>query len=65
MGQYWMFLNVDQQLTSGHLGKMGEFFGIDNLDKFLVTVKFPPSALKFKAVVKDDCEASGALISRR
>jgi hypothetical protein len=50
MGQYWMFLNVDQQLSSGHLGKMGEFFGIVGLDKALFVVKFPPSKLRFKAI---------------
>ncbi|TFK61457.1 hypothetical protein BDN72DRAFT_849640 [Pluteus cervinus] len=27
MGQYWMLLNVDKRERSGHLGKLGEFWG--------------------------------------
>lgn len=27
MGQYWVFANLDKKQTSGHLGKLGEFYG--------------------------------------
>ncbi|KAJ3712759.1 hypothetical protein DFJ43DRAFT_1105879 [Lentinula guzmanii] len=44
MGQYWKIINIDYQETTGHLGKLGEFFWYDSdlITSLLIAPVIPP-----------------------
>ncbi|GAW03951.1 hypothetical protein LENED_005706 [Lentinula edodes] len=45
MGQYWAIISIDNRETTGHLGKLGEFFWMpeDSLVSCLTTPVIPSS----------------------
>ena len=46
MGQYWEFVNIDKRLSSGHLGKLGEFFASRTSDELMYLLAIPAVPLK-------------------
>ncbi|GAW08642.1 hypothetical protein LENED_010713 [Lentinula edodes] len=44
MGQYWTLINIDNRESSGHLGKLGEFFwGFNKIITYLLAPNIPTS----------------------
>ena len=46
MGQYWEFVNIDKRQSSGHLGKLGEFFTTRTCDDLIYLLAIPAVPLK-------------------
>ncbi|KAJ3900515.1 hypothetical protein F5879DRAFT_1004532 [Lentinula edodes] len=63
MGQYWTLINIDNRESSGHLGKLGEFFwGFNKIITYLLAPNIPTSYKLRTPMEKFQTNSSGATL---